>query len=485
MRDRALFLSRRVVVAALPLLAAACGSGGIYDPDATVSLAGVPPGGTGGGGGGTTGSGTTGSGTTGSGTGTGGPGDTVTARLNTDPSDPHLMTLQNGPYTAHLFGTKNAQGQPAHVETMVLEDAGQGASLTVDYDALDRPRRMADSKGNQADFTWADVGLVVSFRGPDGSYSGQTIPMSELPGVPAGAAPGGAPGKADAGDRPITVLTQVRLTSNLQPLKALEDARVTGQIDSRPGMTWPAQFDAGLGGYVFRYVHRTQPIDQGKAACENALGAVSTAATHVGTVVAAAALFCALSTAGAGTPFCIWLLSWKGAVLGVAIAGTGSAATRGPGLICSEWEIPADPPQMHVVVVSSHPTYGAGHAAGGFDLSNLSDPVNLGGRLDLTIDYPLKAGVLEITPQPYPPLADQSYVLVFTLEPAGAAVDWSLSGSDGYAQSGRAQAAPGATTATSDSIPGGAAGVTESITARVVVDGTVVGGQTQTVFVFK
>jgi hypothetical protein len=174
--------------------------------------------------------------------------------LNSDGADPHLATLTAESRTAWLYGSKDADGAPAGVDAIVVDDVPGGRTITVTVDAYGRPLSVGDTTGRVATFAYTDFAAVVTFKG-------------------------------------------------------------------------------------------------GKAECQKLLGTASTVFTHAGTGLAAIALACALAT-GPGTPFCVPLLSWQGAFLGLGVAAAGSVSTIGAAK-CDDLAIPPDPQQMTVSLTAS------------------------------------------------------------------------------------------------------------------------------------
>ncbi len=391
----------------------------------------------------------------------------LSVQINTDPNDSHLATYKNAQGTAWLFGTKDpVSGAPLHADKMVVSDGKM--TVTELLDAYNRPTVMSDSTGRVARYTYTDTAVTIAFNGPDGSSDTQVIPFEKLPGFPQGPATGTQTGALAATDRPITVVTHVRLMNGDQFLKDVTDAQVSGTITNK-SLTYTGAWDAGQNGYTFQFVHRTAPLDNGYDDCVKLFGKASTAFTYVGVPYAILGAFCFATPAA---PICGAIVSWQ-FVAGGVIATVASAGTTYKANSCKDLLIPADPNIMTVSVTVQHPILGQGTGSASYDITNPSSSVQA-GRLEVTVEYKGKASILSVGTVPSAPAAHQSYQFTFDYIPVSATIDWVLSGSDGYGQKGTTPVDTESLligTGVTDSIPGGAASVTDTVNAALMLSG--------------
>ncbi len=430
--------------------------------------------------------------------------DKNTMTANSHPDDPMLASINGPAGEAFIFGKKNASGIPEQVESIVLTDAASGVTYMAQFDDLDRPTFAADDVGNSVFFTYSDTHIGIEFK-PAGAEDpvNLSIPNTEVADWPptfdgkprlAGKTRHDTAMPSTRGQGFI-VTTNVYLTYQGQRVGEQARSTVRGLIDY--GLNFKRRYydgddvlDAGI--YLFEHWHQFEPEDFDRAACEEWASLSNTAGrilTHAGTGIGGLAVLCLAGSAlvgGATSPLCVFLGEFAGALLAFGVGAGSSAATEIPNLFLdceNELVVPADPPLAHirVFVDPNISDVAAKEQVQSVDFRSIRGQTSI----EFDFEFEVEPQVLVILVDPFPPTAFSSYRILFAITPPGAAVEWSLVGSDGYTTGGLAQAGPGESSVYSTSIPGGAEMVRDSITATVVIDGQKVGTTETTRFEFQ
>lgn len=420
-----------------------------------------------------------------------------------DPDNPMVAEVVAPGGKAALYGTRNARGIPDHIDSLIMESSEDGRTYSAAFDDGDRPTFIADDAGNILTLSYSETHVILEFLGEDGSELKASAPLNELPDFPDGKPRVSAKLKASSdmpmndAVRKITVRVNVNMFHEGQNLGQFSDAAVYGEVQYGVGgrrSTYSAFSKTlrGPGPYEFRHRHNAlESPSLEKAACEEFakdMNNTSRIMTHSGTALATLSFICLTSivpSGGTTAALCAFLTSINGTAIGLGIAATGSVATERA--IFADCEslavIPADPGSatIKIVAIPNVANTQPRQQTRTVDLTALSAPY----LVEFDFDYDLPAGILTITTDPSAPTSFGSYRAVFEVIPPGASVSWSVKGSDDFTTSGLADGSPGQSTVYSSSIPGGAATVSDTITAQVEVKGVKVGETKTKAFEFR
>lgn len=393
----------------------------------------------------------------------------VTVGINPDPDDPHVATITGPQSSAYVYGKKGADGTVTHVDSLVVQQGDTAVTMTLD--GANRPTHIGDSTGRVVTFEYGETAVTAHYKGPGGDAETQAIPYAQLPGFPT-SAPAGVATQAKGlafGEQLVRVEVGLSIKDeDGKPLKKVVDAEVTGIVSSKT-LHYPAVYDPDAEVYAFSFVHRSVSLDAGRKECLARIAKTAEALRAASLGMAALLSFCLL--AGPGAPLCAALTSWGGSFAGLSLAATTGAATLTADQ-CEAMVHPQDPQQVTVSIAVFHPVLGGRSGSVGYDLTKPDDPVVTSSTLHIDLAYVALPKILDITTIPAAPAAGQSYQFSFSYTPPGASISWSMSGSDGFSTGGEVSGGPTGTTVTSASIPGGKAGVTDTVTAILKVGDT-------------
>ncbi len=421
----------------------------------------------------------------------------INVLMNGDPFDPHVAKIIAPAGEAHFYGTKDADGNPEHIEAIELLSA-DGVRYSMQFDDLDRPTFAADDQGNSATFSYTDTHLAIRFRSADGETLTETVALADIPDWPPTfekprladkPSLDGADSHLPDGYKLVFVRVRVRSTYQGQVVGIMKNAAVQGFVDYG-GDVGKLQFSAKMfnedsDDYSYAFIHRSVPLSQSRQDCETFTTQGSRILTHAGTgmaIVGGLCFFGVIGSGGAATPLCAWLGTARGILTGIGVA-SGSSLLTEAGVLCQPLETPALPPTAHIRVYVYPPIDPpqVRLLEATVNLQDMPPPYNVLFDADFEVD----AQVLDIGTSPAAPAASQSYQIIFTIAPLGASVRWSVSGSDGFSTSGVATADPNTNVAVSTSIPGGAEGVSDTLTAQVEINGVPVGPELSEPFTFR
>ncbi len=199
----------------------------------------------------------------------------------------------------------------------------------------------------------------------------------------------------------------------------------------------------------------------------------------------ALAVICVGATGG----FCGFILGPGGAIIGMGVAGAGGTATAA-NYACDDLilnaAVSSGQGQQTVTVNVSHPTLNiVGSGTQSYDLFNTGDPVTSTGSFTMILAAQTEASILNVRTSPPAPAAGSTYSVSFDFIPPSASIRYTISGSDGYTKTETLTGDGTTGTVTGTSIPGGAANVTDSITADILVGGAEVGSATPISITFR
>ncbi len=418
-------------------------------------------------------------------------------QMNTDPNDPMIGQLfnPNTNETIIFYGTKDANGLVTKIDLMQYYAAGSSEPYTIQYDENTNPVFITGPQGQVATLTYDGDNVSVTFKDVDGKVSVETFPLDPNAKIKREAALQKARAGLDAISAKASAAKEttvkvirgfVRVDLYVDNFKAgtLKDAKLSVTATNLDGII-PVGYNSASGYYEFSVPHRVENLQVLIDECAAVTGHSSAFFTYAGVALAALAAICIGVTGG----FCGFILGPGGAIIGMGVAGAGGTATAA-NYACDDLilnaAVSSGQGQQKVTVNVSHPTLNiVGSGDQSYDLFNTSDPVTSAGSFTMILAAQTEASILNVRTSPPAPSAGQSYSVTFDFIPPSADIRYTITGTDGFSKTETLTGDGTTGTVTGTSIPGGAANVTDSITADILVGGSAVGSATPISITFR